>query len=176
MSKKKLVIVLSSISVALIIIAGSLFFILSRYETGEDESFIKIPLVPNAATITMDDCEASRGEKITVPVYINNNPGIAASAFSITFNSEKLKFTGYRNGDVFSSCTIKSQGNQISYATVENGDVIKSGVLFYLDFKVKRHAKKGPTEIYTNIDRKCFCNYDEEYVDCYGSNAEITIK
>lgn len=150
----------------------------SRVSSSENapENFEKHEASPDSTSVTVDDVDAQRGQKISVPIMLNNNPGIAASAFEIKYNTAKLEYVGYTEGEVFENYFFKEMPDSICFSNIENGDSHKTGVMFTLEFNVKDDAVLGDTEIEINIDDESFINFDEEFIKVEGSNAIVTIK
>lgn len=141
-----------------------------------EEKVEKIEVKKDATSITVENIEAKRGKEISVPIILNNNPGIAASAIEFLYNTDKLTYTGYEEGEVFEDYYFFETKNSLRFSNIENGDSKKTGVMFTLKFKVKEDAVLGDTEIKVNINDESFANFDEEFVKVEGGNAAITIK
>jgi len=153
--------------------------IFEREETtpNEDENVEKIEINKNEASITVEDDETKRGETIEVPITLNKNPGIAASALEIQYNTHKLTYVGYEEGEVFENYMFKEGKDALYFSNIENGDTTKNGVIFTLKFKVKEDAAIGKTEIKINAkENESFMNFDYKAQNLAVGNAIINIK
>lgn len=140
------------------------------------ESVEKVEINKDSPSLTVDDIETTAGKTIKVPFYLNENPGIMTCAIEILYNSDKLTYIGYDEGKVFSNYTFYEKNDSLWFHNLENNDTKKTGVMFYLNFKVKEDAVLGDTEIKINITDESFVNFDEEFVKFKGGNSVVTIK
>lgn len=147
-----------------------------RTSTNVKEEVKKESVNKDDTSITVDDIETAPGKKITVPVMLNKNPGIAASVFEIQYNVDKLEYVGYKEGEVFENYYFKELDESLAFSNIENGDTTKTGVMFYLEFKVKDDAVLGDTEIKLNVTDESFMNFNEEFIKVSGGNAIVSIK
>lgn len=140
------------------------------------ETVEKIDVSKEDLSITVEDIVAERGKEILVPITINKNPGIMASAIEFKYNTDKLTYIGYTEGEVFENYYFKETEDSVCFSNIENADSKKSGVLFNLKFKVKDDAVLGDTEIKVNVTNESFINYDEEFIKVDVGNAIVNIK
>ncbi len=127
-------------------------------------------------SLTFDDVKAKKGSTVEVPVRLNHNPGIAASAIEITYNGDKLTYLGYDKGEVFENYHFTQAENSIRFSNIEDKDSKKSGIMFTLKFQVSEDAVEGDTEVKVNITDESFINFDEEFIKVSGGNAIVTIE
>ncbi len=125
--------------------------------------------------VGIENITAERGKTISVPVNISNNPGIMASALKIEYDSQKLTYIGYDEGEVFENYLFKEEKDGILFSNIENKNSTKNGVMFYLKFKVKDNAQLGDSDIKVNATDESFVNFDEEFVKVSAGQAKITI-
>lgn len=136
----------------------------------------KEEIAKDDSALTIEDIEAERGKEISVPIELKNNPGIAASAIEFKYDTDKLEYIGYTPGEVFENYRFIEKEDSVWFTNIENGDVKKDGIIFYLKFKVKNDAVLGGTEIKIDVNDESFVNFDEEFVNLKGGNAVVTIK
>jgi len=101
-----------------------------------------------APEITVNKSIAKQGETVSATISINNNPGIIAMAFCITYDSEVLEYSGYENG-YLSNYNIKDHKDKgwISFVSIEDSDRKENGNMLTLLFKVKDNAITGTYDI-----------------------------
>lgn len=185
MSKKsKIIIIVVAAVLVVAIITGLVIFLsgndsdnTSSSPTNNVEEIVeKIEIDKDDVSLTVNDIETGRGKTFVVPVMLNNNPGIAASAIEFLYNTDKLTYVGYEEGEVFENYHFKTTGKSIQFSNIENGDSKKTGLMFNLKFRVKDDAVLGDTEIKVNVTKESFINFDEEFIIVKGGNAVVTIK
>lgn len=129
-----------------------------------------------------DDMSVNVGETFEVPVYIKNNPGMIAMKMSVSYDSEKLKLIGARNGVVFGSSTAYF-GKDLTAnpytllwedaLTEENYD--EDGILFTLIFELNEAVGACETEIEFLIDKGSTFDIDINEVDLKAKNCLVTV-
>jgi len=152
--------------------------IYDREETtpNENENVSKIEIDKTKPSVTVENYETALGKTIEIPVKINNNPGISSAALEIQYNTHKLKYMGYDEGEVFEDYRFVDAKDCLYFINAEGKNVDKNGILFTLKFKVKDDAAIGNTEIKIKAKDESFATIDEEFVDIAAGNAIITIK
>ena len=106
-------------------------------------------------SLSLDSASAAAGEKISINVYLKNNPGIVSACINVSFDLG-LTLIGAKNGNVFPSTIKYLQPKQLSNGgTITGGcnfvwsgvDIddkdIKDGVLLTLTFALPEIAKSG---------------------------------
>lgn len=131
--------------------------------------------VAKEGNVGIENITTERGKTISVPVNISNNPGIMASALKIEYDSQKLTYIGYDEGEVFENYLFKEEKDGLLFSNIENKNSTKNGVMFYLKFKVKDNAQLGDSDIKVNATDESFVNFDEEFVKVSAGQAKITI-
>jgi uncharacterized repeat protein (TIGR02543 family) len=99
-----------------------------------------------SGVITVGKGAASAGTTVSVPVKIQENPGIAGAAFKITYDSTALTLDGAEAGEVFSKGNFNAnvENGVIQWYDIEaDEDLTNNGTLFTLNFTVKDDAKDG---------------------------------
>ena len=129
-----------------------------------------------------------RGQEITVPVYIANNPGIASLRMDLTYNTEvfSLVKTGdageqtllIERGDVLNSGNITSKesenGCQIFWWSEKNKT--QNGTLFFIHLKISEEAEYGDYEINISYYPKDTGNENEELVEFVCQEGYVKVE
>ncbi len=114
----------------------------------QQSKLIDVPFSEMAAIYT-EDINASRGEYIEIPLYIQKNPGIAAYSLNVEYDTKVLKPVSATNhwGGIFVSNIDKGEDSGIekgvsmtwlgSYNTNTDGEVVTLG------FEVLNNASSG---------------------------------
>lgn len=199
MSKKNKIIIISAAAALIIAIIVGLIFLLpgdnggttsstpssdiqstevtSKPSKNVEETVEKIEIDKDDTSVTVDDIETARGNTFSIPITLNNNPGISSSAIEFLYNTDKLVYLGYEEGNVFENYYFKQTEDSIQFINIEEGDIKKNGLLFKLKFRVKDDAVLGDTEVKINVNDECFVNMEEKFVTgVKGGNSVITIK
>ena len=106
--------------------------------TSEGDVVVKVPAT-----------KAKNNDTISIPVFINNNPGFYAATLAFEYDSSALTYTGYEEGDVLDQYELNPQKGKISVLinNSENKDVKKDGTLMSLKFKVKKASSDGKYDV-----------------------------
>lgn len=188
--KKKIIIIVIAAVLALALIATGAVLLLkgsfknpfgsnsSELTSVSDESDTNSdnssPFVNVGTSITVGSVEAAVGEKIKVPVTINDNPGIMAMLLSFKYDTASLKYVGYEKGNILSDYEFSENKDTIKFVSCEDKDISKNGELFYLEFEVLKGAKTS--DILLSIGQYDVCNYSETLVYVMPNSGKVTIK
>jgi len=116
----------------------------------------------NKCKITIGKVDGNIGDTVYVPISIKNNPGISGISFSVTYNSNALKYNDYIRGTVFSdSFMLKDhpEKNEIRIVLVETyKDSINNGDIITLKFNIADNAKTGFYKIGIDYSNGDFAN------------------
>lgn len=98
----------------------------------------------NTAKINVSSVDAMPGDVVSINISIDNNPGIMAMAFCVTYDNTALEYVQHEAG-IFSSFTYKDHIDKghISFVNVGNKDNTSNGCFLSVSFKVKENAKPG---------------------------------
>lgn len=122
-------------------------------------------------TVTVSSCEAEPGDKFTLSVLIENNPGINSFAFGFDYDANKLELL-----DVNVS---KNLGGQFVYKKkavwLNSKDTKYNGEILELKFKVLDKAQSGDTKVKVTYSPGDICNYNEDDVNCKVVAGTVTI-
>lgn len=139
----------------------------------------------DTAKITVSTADAMPGDTVTINISIDQNPGIMAMAFCITYDNTSLVYKNYSKG-YLSSYTIKDHSDKghVSFVNVENKDNASNGTIISLTFDVKENAKPGKSVITlanSNRDKhgaklhNSFSNSKQEFIVPVVTSGGVTI-
>ncbi len=140
---------------------GSFYFDVTLDKLQEDTD-------PNAAKIVAESTTASAGDRITVTISLENNPGVSGLSVSLKYDATVFTLKEVNNGTLFSAFT---SGKNYVWDASEN--VTTDGVLATFVFDVAAAAESGNYTIEV-IPRSCV-NIDLDTVEVLPVNATITI-
>lgn len=124
------------------------------------------------AKITVGSTQGKKGSIVKIPVNIENNPGFTAALLSFKYDKSVVKYIGYEKGNVLSDYEFNDKDGTLKFLCLENGDVDKDGLLFYIKFEVLKASAESNIEL-TVED---VVNYDEQSVKTAASNGKISSK
>lgn len=121
------------------------------------------------ANVSLSSVEATPGDKITLTLRIENNPGIAGLAVSLKYDTSVLTLTESKNGTLFSGF---GSGKNITWDESEN--VTADGVLATFTFEIAENAetKEYPISV---IVRSCVDDNIND-VECAPIDGKVTVK
>lgn len=130
------------------------------------------------------DAEAVVGEEFTVPVSLDNNPGIISMKLAVSYDAAVLELVSATVGDFGSA---EGEVPSLSFGPVENvpftinwvdalGQNNKNnGTVANLTFRVKDAAAAGTTTVSVDYDPDDVFDYDLENVEFTCTNGTVTI-
>ena len=124
------------------------------------------------AKIMVGNAKTKKGSIVKVPVNIENNPGFTAALLNFKYDKSVVKYLGYEKGDVLSDYEFVDKDGILKFLCLENNDVDKNGLLFYIKFEVL----KGKTETDIKLAIDDVVNYDEESVKFAAASGKITVE
>lgn len=132
------------------------------------------------AVVFSQPLSVDAGEKLSIPIYINNNPGIMGLKLLVTYNQQVFKSPVVRRGDVTKSGlfvdSIKPATNgSFSVLWSNTSDVDEDGLLFYIEVSVSPSAPEGRQEIRMEYEREDTFNEQWEEVMLECGDIIITI-
>ncbi len=178
MTKKSKILIISVASLLVaFLLAGIAYLVFFKEKTPNNipETVSKISVDTDELSISADDINAKPGETIIVPIKLNHNPGIMASALEIEYNGDKLTYDGFEKGDVFKTHRIIEKEDRLIFTNLEDKNSKKSGTIVKLKFKVRKKAVAGQTEIKVNVTDESFVNFKEKFIKIPSGNAIVTI-
>ncbi len=123
------------------------------------------------AALKIDSIKAQAGQEVTMPVYIENNPGFSGTKITISYDKnlkvisvEKGKVLNYGN---FVQNADNSADNSFDVVWNSNIENKASGVMFTVTFKLPDNAS-GDYNIKITYDKENTFNakYDDVTFDC----------
>ncbi len=127
----------------------------------------------NRATISLSNKTAVPGDSVTIAVDIQNNPGIMAMSFCITYDSSAFEYLGYENGYISSNVNDHPDKGHITVTNVANKNNNTDGTIISVNFKVKDTASPKKHKItIANINRDKF---GENLTGCFSQFGETTV-
>ena len=171
MSKKNLIILISSIAAGLILLVA-----LGIWLTGIFKSDGSTKNKGGAPTVSVGSVSAEPGKNIKIPVSFTGNPGPMGFLIDFEYDADALEYLSTDKGELLTDCTAAEAGSgKIRLVSVEDKDVEKDGVLAYLNFKIK-NGTSGKTEIKVICGENAVCNYDEQAISVKTENCTVTVK
>lgn len=171
LSKKNLIILISSIAAGLILLVA-----LGIWLTGVFKSDGGTKNKGGAPTVSVGSVSAEPGKNIKIPVSFTGNPGAMGFLIDFEYDADALEYLSTDKGELLTDCTAAEAGSgKIKLVSVEDKDVQKDGVLAYLNFKIKNGAS-GKTEIKVICGENAVCNYDEQAISVKTENGSVTVK
>ena len=142
------------------------------YEEGDlcnyDEEDVNPVIVPGVVTaepairttVTVGSVSGKVGETVTVPVTIENNPGIYCYALAIEYDTTRLSLVSMKaNTDDWGGS--ETVGSKIVWDS-SDGDVAFNGLMLTLTFEILADAAEGDAAVTVIYEEGDICNYDEE--------------
>ena len=134
-----------------------------------------------SASIKLDNTEARPGQEVTVPVYIENNPGLCGTKITVSYD-KSLQVVSVKKGAVLSSGNFVQNADAVldnSFDVVWNSSVENkaNGVLFVVIFKLPDNAP-GDYSIKITYDKDNTFNskYDDVTLDCGSAVISVPNK
>lgn len=124
-----------------------------------------------SAALKIDSIKAQAGQEVTMPVYIENNPGFSGTKITISYD-KNLKVRSVEKGNVlnygnFVQNADNSADNSFDVVWNSNIENKASGVMFTVTFKLPENAA-GDYNIKITYDKENTFNakYNDVTFDC----------
>lgn len=124
-----------------------------------------------SAALKIDSIKAQAGQEVTMPVYIENNPGFSGTKITVSYD-ENLKVISVENGNVLNYGNfVQNADNSAdnSFDVVWNSSIENkaNGVMFTVTFKLPDNAAGDYTvKITYDKDNTFNAKYDDVTFDC----------
>ena len=129
---------------------------------------------PAGMRIKVDSVTAGAGEKISLPVRISGNTGIAGFAFSISL-PEGMTLDSIIPGELLASGTFSSNNNNCTWYAADN--VMTNGLLMTLEITVGKDAQDGVVSVAVKDNKNNnLSNEDGMTVMAEFSSGTITVQ
>lgn len=121
-------------------------------------------------------CYALPNSEFTVPLWIENNPGLVAFKVSLTYDTARLSLIGVRWGD-FDDAVLSSLDSPFwaSWNAEDNVDNTTDGVIAYLTFHVKPDAALGQANLQLTYDLEDVYNTDGIHKGFVTQSAYVNV-
>lgn len=161
-----------------------------------DEEDVDFTLVPGTVTIqnsavviptddpqiVVSNVKGNLGKTVDVTVSLQNNPGIIAAKFALSYDASKLTLTKATNGGVFEDSTFMAGKNlsAVPYTVywedaLAEADYQADDILATFTFDVAEDADIGVTPITLQMDYGSTFNYDMNEVTFAVVNGSVEI-
>ncbi len=113
--------------------------------------------IGDSGSIMLGNVQAAPGEKFSVPVVLENNPGFSALRLAVSYDSEKLRLLGAENGSVLKGTEFlagdKPEKNPyyLVWDDIGKADQKESGTIVMLQFEINEKAS-GSAKIQVAAD------------------------
>lgn len=122
--------------------------------------------------ISVGTATASQGSVVTVPVYLNKNPGINTFSLGFVYDTSRLQLT-----DVAASDNL---GGQFAYSKkavwLNSSDITYTGEILTLTFKVLESAQDGDASVAVTYSTGDISNYNEDDLEFDLVAGKVTVK
>ena len=132
---------------------------------------------PDAARVYAESVTARPGETIQIPLYVENNPGVAYVKFKVAYDSDKLDLISAEDQGIFKGIFTTSQTIDVNPYVLQwmnAGNATGNGCFVMLTFKVLDGAAEGDVSIQITYDEA----YNETLDDVAFTftNPTVTIR
>ena len=136
----------------------------------------------NDPVISAGNAQGKLGDKIEVPLYIDNNPGVISLFISINYNRDVLKLVGVSDtgtvlADPLHSGTLEWYPFNMSWMMLGAPGVnnTKNGFMATLNFEIIGNAVEGSTDIVITYSEGNITNAKNENVSFTMQSGKVTI-
>ena len=132
----------------------------------------------SAGSLTVATATAKAGETVSVPVMLDENPGVAAMRLSVRYDASKLKLTGAENGgslegaEFLAGSDLTASPFYLVWDSVGAEDLIVAEDLCFLQFEVLEGAS-GSASVSVNVEQAI--NKELEDVTFSCTDGEVLI-
>ena len=147
MSKKKTILIISGVILAICLVLGTIFLIKD---------------IKGDSVLSIESGAALAGDNIEIELTLDKNKGFYMGCITLEYDSDAIEFVSCASGEVFDMIETNDTTGQLVMLAYQNDlSLAKSdGNIATLTFKVKRNAKDGDYEI-KFVDETNFCNLDD---------------
>lgn len=139
------------------------------------QTYVKI-LPATGTLIEIGTAEGCIGEEIKVNVTFAQNPGVAGAELILGYDTDKLEFVGFENGEILSNMMTndKYNGNQLYISWVNDANAEGDGVVLTLTFKIKDSCAVGDTAVVSIVSFKAH-DYDTTDVEFNPMDGNVSV-
>ena len=159
---------------------GSTTYTATFTKTGfTTQTYVKV-LPATGTLIEVGTAEGCVGEEIKVTVSFAQNPGVAGAELVLDYDTDKLEFIGFENGQILSNMLTNADYNKngsvndlyISWINDANADT--DGVILTLIFKIKDTCAVGDTTTVSIVSFKAH-DYDTNDVEFNPMDGAVAV-
>ena len=139
-------------------------------------------LATSQPSIAVGSAEGKPGDTVSVPITVENNPGIVALRVFVTYDAEVLRLTDIQDGTVFpagkNTFNDNLQANPNTMLWMDGTSTTNytaSGTLATLTFTILESAKDGISPIAVTYDSSSTFNVDLTDVTFNIQNGSVTV-
>lgn len=142
--------------------------------------FCVVPVSASSSSmIAIGNVESSVGNKVTVPISIEYNPGFVSMSLSVTYDTSALMLISCEYTDVISG-SVHSANYTSPYILTWENDVLTSnitntGTIVYLTFLVSEDAKEQDYSIIVRIPTDGILDANGDTVSASSAMGTITV-
>ena len=107
----------------------------------------------------------SPGQTVSVPVYLNNNPGVAVMVLDIVYDRNVMTLKNIKNGNALKGESSNIDGGVLFWMDMSGKNMYNNGLLVTLEFYVNSYAANGVYDIDLHYDEGYIAN--ESIVSLY---------
>lgn len=122
--------------------------------------------------VSVGSVTAYAGDTVSIPVSLENNPGINSFTLGVQYDSESLRFDGFSYENTGLSGSFEA-GGKIVWLNTTDSDY--NGEIFTLEFTVLDTAAPGQTAVTVTYEKGDICNFDMEDIDFAVSAGSVNI-
>ena len=155
---------------------GSTTYTANFTKTGfTTQTYVKV-LPATGTLIEIGTVEGCIGEEIKVNVTFAQNPGVAGAELILGYDTDKLEFVGFENGEILSNMMTndKYNGNQLYISWVNDSNAEGDGVVLTLTFKIKDSCAVGDTAVVSIVSFKAH-DYDTTDVEFNPMDGNVSV-
>lgn len=155
---------------------GSTTYTANFTKTGfTTQTYVKI-LPATGTLIEIGTAEGCIGEEIKVNVTFAQNPGVAGAELILGYDTDKLEFVGFENGEILSNMMTndKYNGDQLYISWANDVNAEGDGVVLTLTFKIKDTCAVGDTAVVSIVSFKAH-DYDTNDVEFNPMGGNVSV-
>ncbi len=135
----------------------------------------KVSITNREAAIGFGEAKAPYGKEVLVPVTVAGNPGMFIASLEVEFDTTKLQYVGFVNGDVFAADNViannYADGKVLLYFEAKDAaDVTADGTLGYVKFVIADDEALNGAEIPVTLTANA-----ENMINFAGNAFEYTL-
>ena len=126
----------------------------------------------NNGTVSVGAVSGAPGAIVTVPVYLDKNPGINTFSFGFIYDTSRLQLTNVTASE--------NLGGQFAYSQkavwINGSDTTYTGEILSLTFKILDSAKDGEASVSVTYNTGDISNYNEDDIELELTEGKVDVK